>query len=157
MIVVEKFLETLFVNLPLIDGFTTVYKWGNKLHLLKQLELYSKEAKTIYPLIYQTSNSSVQGKGECETKLSLVLACQNLNIDLTNEQRWAMSYENVLYPLVENIENVFRASGSVIWNNSYTITEFPNYGSGEENFTIDKWDAILLETTIKITNVQTCN
>ncbi len=157
MIVVEKFLETLFVNLPLIDGFTTVYKWGNKLHLLKQLELYSKEAKTIYPLIYQTSNSSVQGKGECETKLSLVLACQNLNVDLTNEQRWAMSYENVLYPLVENIENVFRASGSVTWNNSYTITEFPNYGSGEENFTIDKWDAILLETTIKITNVQTCN
>lgn len=45
MIVVEKFLETLFVNLPLIDGFTTVYKWGNKLHLLKQLELYSKKLK----------------------------------------------------------------------------------------------------------------
>lgn len=157
MIVVEKFLETLFVDLPLIDGFTTVYKWGNKLHLLKQLELYSKEARTIYPLIYQTSNSSVQSKGECETKLSFVLACQNLNVDLTNEQRWAMSYENVLYPLVENIENVFRASGSVTWTNSYTITEFPNYGNGEENFTIDKWDAILLETTIKITNVQTCN
>ena len=157
MIVVEKFLETLFVDLPLIDGFTTVYKWGNKLHLLKQLELYSKEARTIYPLIYQTSNSSVQGKGECETKLSFVLACQNLNVDLTNEQRWAMSYENVLYPLVENIENVFRLNGSVTWTNSYTITEFPNYGNGEENFTIDKWDAILLETTIKITNVQTCN
>lgn len=157
MIVVEKFLNDLFVNLPLIDGFTTVYKWGNKQHLLKQLKLYSKEAKTIYPLIYQTSNSSVQGKGECETKLTLVLACQNLNVDLTNEQRWAMSYERVLYPLVENIENIFRSSGSVTWTNSYTITEFPNYGNGEENFTIDKWDAILLETTIKITNVQTCN
>jgi hypothetical protein len=157
MIVVEKFLNDLFVNLPLIDGFTTVYKWGNKYHLLKQLELYSKEAKTIYPLIYQTSNSSVQGKGECETKLTLVLACQNLNVDLTNEQRWAMSYERVLYPLVENIENIFKSSGSVTWTNSYTITEFPNYGNGEENFTIDKWDAILLETTIKITNVQTCN
>jgi hypothetical protein len=157
MIVVEKFLNTLFADLPLIDGFTTIYKWGNKQHLLKQLELYSKEAKTIYPLIYQTSNSSVQGKGECETKLSFVLACQNLNVDLTNEQRWAMSYENVLYPLVENIENIFRSSGSVTWNNSYKISEFPNYGNGEENFTIDKWDAILLETTIKITNVQTCN
>jgi hypothetical protein len=157
MIVVERFLNTLFADLPLIDGFTTIYKWGNKQHLLKQLELYSKEAKTIYPLIYQTSNSSTQGKGECETKLSLVLACQNLNVDLTNEQRWAMSYENVLYPLVENIENIFRSSGSVTWDNSYSITEFPNYGNGEENFTIDKWDAILLETTIKITNVQTCN
>jgi hypothetical protein len=157
MIVVEKFLDTLFADLPLIDGFTTIYKWGNKQHLLKQLELYSKEAKTIYPLIYQTSNSSTQGKDQCETKLSLVLACQNLNVDLTNEQRWAMSYENVLYPLVENIESIFRRSGSVTWDNSYTITEFPNYGNGEESFTIDKWDAILLETTIKITNVQTCN
>lgn len=157
MIVVEKFLDTLFADLPLIDGFTTIYKWGNKQHLLKQLELYSKEAKTIYPLIYQTSNSSTQGKGECETKLSLILACQNLNVDLTNEQRWAMSYENVLYPLVQNIENIFKSSGSVTWENSYSVTEFPNYGNGEENFTIDKWDAILLETTIKITNVQTCN
>jgi hypothetical protein len=157
MIVVEKFLNDLFVDLPLIDGFTTIYKWGNKYHLLKQLELYSKENKTIYPLIYQTSNSSTQGKGECETKLNLVLACQNLNVDLTNEQRWAMSYDKVLYPLVKNIENIFRSSGSITWNNSYSITEFPNYGNGEENFTIDKWDAILLETTIKITNVQTCN
>jgi hypothetical protein len=104
-----------------------------------------------------SSNSSKQKKGECETKLSLVLACQNLNVDLTNEQRWAMSYQNVLYPLVENIENIFRSSGSVTWTNEYDITEFPNYGNGEENFTIDKWDAILLETTIKITNVQTCN
>lgn len=157
MIVVESFLNDLFEQLPLIDGFKTIYKWGNKEHLLKQLELFSKESKTIYPLIYQTSNSSVQGKDECETKLTLVLACQNTNVDLTNEQRWMLSYKNILYPLVENIESIFRKSGSVTWKNSYSITEFPNYGNGEENFTIDKWDAILLETTIKITNVQTCN
>ena len=157
MIVVPAFLNDLFEQLPLIDGFKPVYKWGNKYHLLKQLELYSKESRSIYPLIYQTSNSSVQGKGECETKLTLVLACQNLNVDLTNEQRWMMSYKNVLYPLVENIEDIFRKSGSITWTNNYNIAEFPNYGSGEENFTIDKWDAILLETTIKITNVQTCN
>ena len=157
MIVVEEFLNGLFENLPLIDGYKTIYKWGNKQHLLRQLELFSKEARTIYPLIYQTSNSSVQGKQECETKLTLVLACQNTNVDLTNEQRWMLSYKNILYPLVENIETIFRRSGSVTWTNSYTITEFPNYGNGEENFTIDKWDAILLETTIKITNVQTCN
>ena len=68
-----------------------------------------------------------------------------------------MSYENVLYPLVENIENILKRSGQVVWNGNYRKSDFPNYGSGEENFTIDKWDAILLETTIKITNVQTCN
>jgi hypothetical protein len=157
MIVVEKFLNDVFDTLPLIDGYKTIYKWGNKYHLLKQLDLFSKENTTIYPLIYQTSNNSEQGRDECETKLTLVLACQNTNVDLTNEQRWAMSYENVLYPLVENIENVFKKSGQITWDNKYSITEFPNYGSGEDNFTADKWDAILFETKIKISNLQQCN
>ena len=157
MIVVEEFLDGLFDNLPLIDGFKPIYKWGNKDHLLKQIELFSKSSLTPYPLIYQTSNVSKQGNQECEVSLSLVLACQNTNVDLTNEQRWAMSFRNILNPLTQNIENILRSSGQVTWNGNYTKTDFPNYGSGEENFTIDKWDAVLLEVTIKITNLQTCN
>ena len=157
MIVVEEFLDGLFDNLPLIDGFKSIYKWGNKDHLLKQIELFSKSSQTPYPLIYQTSNVSNQGNDECEVSLSLVLACQNTNVDLTNEERWAMSFRNVLNPLTKNIENILRRSGQVTWNGNYKKTDFPNYGNGEENFTIDKWDAVLLELTIKITNLQTCN
>lgn len=157
MIVVEEFLDGLFDNLPLIDGFKSIYKWGNKDHLLKQIELFSKSSQTFYPLIYQTSNVSNQGNDECEVSLSLVLACRNTNVDLTNEQRWAMSFRNVLNPLTQNIENILRRSGQVTWNGNYKKTDFPNYGNGEENFTIDKWDAVLLELTIKISNLQTCN
>jgi hypothetical protein len=157
MIVVEEFLDGLFDNLPLIDGFKPIYKWGNKDHLLKQIELFSKVSQSPYPLIYQTSNVSNQGNDECEVSLSLVLACQNTNVDLTNEQRWAMSFRNILNPLTQNIENILKRSGQVVWNGNYRKTDFPNYGSGEENFTIDKWDAVLLEVTIKITNLQTCN
>jgi hypothetical protein len=157
MIVVEEFLDGLFDNLPLIDGFKSIYKWGNKDHLLKQIELFSKSSQTPYPLIYQTSNVSNQGNDECEVSLSLVLACRNTNVDLTNEQRWAMSFRNILNPLTQNIEYILRRSGQVTWNGNYTKTDFPNYGNGEENFTIDKWDAVLLELKIKITNLQTCN
>jgi hypothetical protein len=157
MIVVEEFLDGLFDDLPLIDGFKSIYKWGNKDHLLKQIELFSKSSQTPYPLIYQTSNVSKQGNDECEVSLSLVLACQNTNVDLTNEERWAMSFRNVLNPLTQNIENILKRSGQVTWTGNYTKTDFPNYGNGEENFTIDKWDAVLLELTIKISNLQTCN
>jgi len=157
MIIVEEYLDDLFYKLPMIDGFKTVYRWGNKHHLLKQLEIFSKESKSIYPLIYQTSNSSKQDRGGAETKLTLVLACQNTNTDLTNEQRWAMSYRNVLYPLVENIERAFYSEGGILWDGAYKITEFPNYGSGEENFTADKWDAILFEADIRISKIQSCN
>lgn len=157
MIVVEEFLDGLFDNLPLIDGFKSIYKWGNKDHLLKQIELFSKSSQTPYPLIYQTSNVSNQGNDECEVSLSLVLACQNTNVDLTNEERWAMSFRNVLNPLTQNIEDILRRSGQVTWTGNYKKTDFPNYGNGEENFTIDKWDAVLLELTIKISNLQTCN
>jgi len=94
---------------------------------------------------------------QCNVTLSLVLACQNINVDLTNEQRWAMSFRNILNPLTQNIENIFKRSGQITWNGEYTKTDFPNYGNGEESFTIDKWDAVLLEVTIKISNLQTCN
>ena len=157
MIVVEEFLDDLFDNLPLIDGFKSIYKWGNKDHLLKQIELFSKSSQTPYPLIYQTSNVSNQGNDECEVSLSLVLACRNTNVELTNEERWAMSFRNILNPLTQNIENILKSSGQVTWNGNYRKTDFPNYVSGEENFTIDKWYAVLLEVTIKITNLQTCN
>lgn len=157
MIVVEEFLDGLFDNLPLIDGFKSIYKWGNKDHLLKQIELFSKSLQTPYPLIYQTSNVSNQGNDECEVSLSLVLACRNTNVDLTNEERWAMSFRNILNPLTQNIENILKRSGQITWNGNYRKTDFPNYGNGEENFTIDKWDAVLLELTIKISNLQTCN
>ena len=157
MIVVEEFLDGLFDNLPLIDGFKPFYDWGNKDHLLKQIELFSKSSQTPYPLIYQTSNVSNQGNDECEVSLSLVLACRNTNVDLTNKQRWAMSFRNVLNPLTQNIEDILRRSGQITWTGNYKKTDFPNYGNGEENFTIDKWDAVLLELTIKISNLQTCN
>lgn len=152
MIIVEEVLTEMFEGLPEISGFKPTYKWGDEIHLLKQLTIYSKENKSIYPLIYQTSNSSEQNKIErlCITNLELVLACQNIDTSLTNEQRWAMSYRNVLFPLVENLEKCFTRSGIITWDKKYSIKEYPNYGNGKENFTADKWDALVFKAKITI-------
>lgn len=152
MIVVEQKLSNAFLQLPQIDGFSPIYKWGNEKHLLIQLKVFADADTTPYPLIYQTSNNSKQisHANECETRLRLVLACQNLDTTLLNENRWAMSYQNILYPLVESIEKIFRGCGIFTWQGEYELTEFPNYGNGEENKTADIWDAVVFETTINI-------
>jgi len=152
MIVVEEKLTELFEQLPLIDGFMPVYKWGNEFHLQQQLAIYSKANTSPYPLIYQTSNLSRQKTfdNNCEAKLSLILACQNTEVSLTNEERWAMSYRKVLYPLLRNIEICLSSSGNIIWDGEYIMEEFPNYGNGKDEFTLDVWDALLIKLTITI-------
>lgn len=153
MIVIESRLNEIFSPLPEIVGFKPIYKWGDELHLIKQLEIYSKAKKSIYPLIYQTSTGSKQNEysKEATTSLVLVLACRNTEIDLTNEQRWATSYSNILYPLVENIVKSLVQSGiSIIVNGEYTLTEFPNYGSGQLNNTTDIWDAVQFECSVTL-------
>lgn len=154
MIVVEKQLTKAFDNLPNIEGFKPVYKWGNKDHLIKQLKLFGEEAKSPYPLIYQTSNSDSDSgqKNYTETDLVLILATRVLQTELLNENRWAMSYEKILWPLANNIETIFKKSQMFVWDNSFTKTTYPNYGNGEENFTADIWDAMELKFNgLKIT------
>lgn len=152
MIVVEEKLTEIFEQLPEIDGFKPIYKWGNEFHLQQQLELYSKANTSPYPLIYQTSNKSVQQTfgNTCEANLKLVLACRNTEVSLTNEERWAMSYKNILYPLVRNIEKCFDRCGVINWSGNYDMQEFPNYGNGKDNFTLDVWDAIVIDVKIQI-------
>lgn len=158
MVVVEQRNSDAFSQLPLIDGFKPVYKWGNELHLIKQLKEFDKNSKSIYPLIYQTSNKSDQDKvtDSCKTDLVLILACRNLQTDLLNENRWAMSYEKILYPLVQNLEKVFERAGIYNWDGKYSLEEFPNYGNGKENKTTDIWDAVLFTTSINIYGKSRC-
>lgn len=156
MIVVEEKLTELFEQLPLIDGFKPIYKWGNEFHLQQQLKIYSEAKVSLYPLIYQTSNLSKQHTfaETCDATLKIVLACQNTEVNLTNEQRWEMSYKNILYPLLRNIETCFRSAGIIVWDGDYNMQEFPNYGNGKDEFTMDIWDAIAIEVKIQI--IQGC-
>lgn len=158
MVVVEERNSLVFEQLPLIDGFKPVYSWGNEKHLIKKIKSFDKESKSIYPLVYQTSNKSDQDsvRNSCVTDLVLIIACRNLETDLPNENRWAMSYEKVLYPMVENIEKCFNRAGIYKWDGLFSIQEFPNYGNGEENKTTDIWDALLFTTRITVNGNKSC-
>lgn len=164
MIVVQERLLQAFNTLPSLgaydeapEGFKPVYKWGNEAHLIKQI-IASKG--DMYPLIYQTSNVTRQfANGKyVETDLVLILAVPNKSQEELNEVRWANSFANILNPLATNIETLFKKGSIFVWNGEYTLTEFPNYGneSSTANSTIDIWDALRFETTIKIYNNTVC-
>lgn len=153
MIVVEERLIKTFDQLPEMDGFKPIYKWGNEDHLIQQMSLYSKENKSIYPLIYQTSKGSDQDDiaKECKTDLFFILACRNPDITLTNENRWAMSYGNILFPLVENMQKCFHRAGIFNWDGKLRIDEFPNYSEIKKGQKIiDIWDALTVKLHVTI-------
>ena len=146
---------------PAVDAFSPVYKWGNEAHLTKQIKLFNEQGSSPYPLIYQLSNTDSDDvtKNYTTTDLVLILATRVIATDLLNENRWAMSYQNVLWPLAKNIETLFKKSQMFVWDGEFKKTTYPNYGgennneSDKKNFTIDIWDALKLEFKgLKITN-----
>lgn len=152
MVIVEEINSEVFDQLPTRNGFKPVYDWGNEYNLIKTLQLFEKDGKSPYPLIYQTSKGSEQNSSANIATIDLVfiLACRNLETDLTNRNRWALTYKNILYPLVADIEKCFKKAGVYVWDGNYTVDEFPNYGNGKENKTVDIWDALLFKTSIQI-------
>lgn len=165
MIIVEEQLSKAFGTLPelggypetqtdpAVDPFKPVYKWGNEAHLIKQIKLFNEQGSSPYPLIYQLSNtdSDDTSKNYATTDLVLILATRVTATDLLNENRWAMSYQNILWPLAKNIETLFTKSQMFVWDGEFKKTTYPNYGGesntekDKKNFTIDIWDALKLE------------
>lgn len=164
-IIVENRLKEAFSLLPNLgmteaipEGFKPYYDWGNEHHLNKVYLL--KPKSELYPLIYQTSNRSATDSKlkQVTTNLSLVLAVKNTFTDKLNKERWAGStYNDILFPLVENIETLFTKGNIFLWEGNYTTTTVPNYGRDSQPndpkaTPLDIWDAILFETEITITN-----
>lgn len=155
--IVEVVLEKGFNMLPAMratgntpNGFKPYYAWGNEFHLVRQMYLKNEG---LYPLIYQTSNRETHNTkpNTVTSNLTLVLAVDNPQQEELNESRWAESYNNVLFPLLNNIITLFTKGNVFLWGGEFTITKIPNYKfegrdiptSGKQN--IEIWDAILLE------------
>lgn len=152
MIVVEERLAKVFEQLPEIGGFKPQYESGNDNHLNKYLTLMAKDSKSPYPLIYQTSNTDEQDDrgNKTQANLVLILATRNIETELLNSNRYQMSFKNVLNPLAENIIKAFNRAGIFDWDGKYRIEKFMNYGDGNQNKTVDIWDAIRLTTNITV-------
>lgn len=152
MIIVQDILAKGFDMMPEVRGFKATYNWGTKEHLLRVLELFQKNSQSPYPLIYQVSNSSQQNfyTKETEVRLELILAVRETDVSMLNEVRWEKNYKQLLYPVLNNIVTLFEKGASFQWDGIGTPYEFPNYGEGNQNYTIDLWDALRFETTITL-------
>lgn len=156
MIVIEKILEKAFDLLPNLGatettplGFKPYYDWGNEDHLRRT---YIVKKNSIYPLIYQTTNTDTQRSKENSARLdtlTLVLAVPNLNISELNKTRWMGStFSDILFPLAENIETLLTKGMVFGWDGEYRMSRYPNYGKdtpSNEPKNIDTWDALVLE------------
>lgn len=152
---VEETLKAIFEQLPNRTVRKPVYHFGDG----KEANRFIAESKfAVYPLIYQTSTDEIQTEKWIETDLELVIATQNLNVEMFNTERWATSYRNVLMPLVQDIQGAFEQSGVIIpssgSNLSYSLSKRPNYSeteSKEKNAFVDIVDAIVMRVGIRIT------
>lgn len=157
MIILENRLTEVFDQLPEIDGFKPVFDFGNQFHLDALLKRYSENNTCIYPLVYlditEYEEDHEQFEQEMTTDIKLIVACQNTDTTLLNKNRWAMSYDKVLFPMTENIKKAMLGANIFNWDGRFKIKKFPNYGNGDENKPIDIWDAL----TIRISNVIVTN
>lgn len=158
MIVVEERLTAAFEQLPQVAGGQPYFDFGNKEHLISLLKLFSDENRSPYPILYLMSNEDEQNciGDEADHRIYLVIATRNIEMNMLNKNRWALSYRNVLFPVVGMVEKVFNRAGIFKWDGKYKLTKYPNYGSGEENFTTDIWDAVVVETDMKFLGLQHC-
>lgn len=162
MINVHKRLIEAFGTMPNIgvtdtsEGFAARYEWGDFKHLNQLIKLDGNNPqKPVYPIIYNISNSATHEfkRNAATIDASFVIATRNTNVDMVNSQRWAASYNNVLFPLVGYMVQLFTKSQIFAWNGEFNLFEFPNYGQTEQkesNATTDIWDALRLDTTITI-------
>ncbi len=152
MIVVEEKINTILSQIPAVLDNTPKYAWGDELHLDKLLGAWKQNGVNPYPLIYQTSKEEIHNDrlNECETKWRAVIATQNDNTDLTNDERWKLSFKNELNPMIRRIVEGFKKSGIIDWEGRFKIARYGNYGDSNEHFTEDIWDAISFEADIKV-------
>lgn len=159
MIVIEEILSELFQLIP-------VRQWKDSNDIAQETPKPkyhfgdTKEANRFiiaqdtkaYPLIYQTSTRQLDTRKWSETTLTLVLATRNTELSLYNTERWAMSYRNVLLPLLDDVKRCLERSGVIASDFDYNIDKRPNYSetdSKDKNKFVDIVDAIILSLDVR--------
>jgi hypothetical protein len=160
MIVVEERIKEVLENLPIIEidfkgvptPFKHVFDWGSS----EDLNIFLSQEKKIYPLIWletgfaETHNSS---KSEVSVSLSFKIATYGLDNSLLNQVRLKETFQNVLFPTLENIRKSFERSNIVALDGTdWNITKFYNYGTGSKTETTDVWDALKFDVSLIINN-----
>lgn len=164
MIVVEHVIRSIIDMIPEIELNPSVtqkakFHWGDE----KELNRYIKTKKdNSYPLIWLLpSEDSYEGASKSQVVLkdcSFVIATRETRKDLFNDERYIKTFDLVLNPLTEKLIHGLTSSNITDRiGNDWTINRFPNYSAdSEENGTIDLWDAIRLDISIRFNQSVNC-
>lgn len=151
MIIVENRFKEMFNLLPTqTNGTVTkkpVFSWGDDKQLNQFLVIRDERPYPLIWLIYPLKERHLINRVELKN-VSLILAINNDNEALSNEERMVLTFEKYLIPLYNNILKLFKKSNIIYVGNHYDIIKFPNYGelnvlrTKEEEKTLCVWDAI---------------
>lgn len=149
----ESQINDVLEQLPTIESRQPVYQWGDAIHLTKWIVKKQNAGENTYPLIYQTSKGDkLKTVGDTfKVDWEAILAVQNTNEELVNDERWALSFRNHLNPLAKYIITGFEYAGFIVIDNNWSLDRHGLHGT-EQNFTVDIWDAAVMRCSLLIHN-----
>lgn len=157
MIVFEERLAELLNTLPNVEvnnaSYPVYFNWGTKEVLNKYLSVTQGNAYPLIWLVDGTDEQNVARKEVARNNTRLILAINKASVDLFNPDWYQSDYKNVLNPLAENVIKALDRSSISRLSNDYQIQRFPNYTeNGEENATVDVWNALTIDCDITFNN-----
>lgn len=160
MIIIEERFEEMIDVIPEMgnpptstDKFKVKFSFGDD----KELTSYLINNKSnVYPLIwliYPIIENHTLKKVDLP-EASFILAVQTNNY-LSNKERFATNYKNVLIPLYNNFIELMQKSNIINMAESKKVIKYPNYSNennDKENKTVDIWDAIKVTISCNLTD-----
>jgi hypothetical protein len=156
-IIVEDRLKELFAYLPEqvanANSYKPVFKVGDEQDLFaffKQSELV-----TNYPLVWlqMPYDEEHTNRGKVQiSRMTFILAVET-NVEMLNDERMELTFKPILYPLLDNIIDIFRVGNTISHDGNFSIVKFTNYsneGNPDEGKFVDVWDAIKLTIDVVI-------
>lgn len=150
MIVFEDVISNIIKQIPAdSEGFKPKFHWGGQDELNRYIALKSQP----YPLIWMMEGLEKHDlKGYVSKDARFIIATRELKVERLNDVRLRESFDKVLNPLLDRLVEGFRKSQTTDLNLDIQVSKYPNYSEKEKNKTIDLWDAIVLDCTIRANN-----
>jgi len=131
-----------------------VFHWGDRHELVKFLALKKDDA---YPLVWLMlgKDKYVSNENIVDRECVFILATRETRKDLLYSERYALSYDIVLNPLLNYLLQGLRNSDVTnILDDEVMVERHPDYTESyykndNDNFTIDLWDAIRVTVDVE--------
>ncbi len=162
-IILEDVLRTVFSYLPDMPynvgdaSYPVVFGSGDEIALNQFLA--NREETTVYPIIWMLypGTEDHQRNRLVAENITFILAMENMNISMENEDRINTTFKKVLLPLQYNMRLAILRSNVLSFTDkeeSLKTTKYPNYSKTDartESGTIAIWDALKVVVGLNVT------